>query len=72
MKTYTRDELTDAYARHLKDKFNVDIGMYTGGSDLDLNFEDFDVCIYNTPENQKTDEYYKWTIEDFVSERLEG
>lgn len=71
MKTYTRDELTDAYARHLFDKFGVDCGLWHEGSDLDLNFEDFDMCIRNTPENQKTDEYYKWTIEDFVSERLE-
>lgn len=65
-----KDSLTDAYARHLFDEFGVDCGLYHNGSDLDLNFEDFDECIRNTPKDQLTEDYYKYTIEDFVEERL--
>lgn len=65
-----RSELTDAYARHLYDEFGVDCGLYHDGSDMDLNFEDFDECIRNTPKDQLTDDYYRWAIEDFVEEMM--
>lgn len=65
-KRYEREELTFAYARHLFDEFNVDCGIYHEASDLDLNFEDFDECIRNTPDDQLNTDYYRYTIEDFV------
>lgn len=67
-KRYEREELTFAYARHLFDEFGVDCGLYHEASDLDLNFEDFDECIRNTPEDQSNSDYYRYTIEDFVEE----
>ena len=68
---YERNELTFAYARHLFDTFGVDCGLNHNSSDLDLNFEDFDACIRNTPEDQLTLDYYRYTIEDFVNEYFE-
>lgn len=67
-KRYKRDELINAYARHLFDGFGVDCGLYHDASDMDLNFEDFDECVRNTPKNQLNSEYFKNTIEDFVEE----
>lgn len=71
MKRYDRNELISAYARHLFDTFGVDCGLNHNSSDLDLNFEDFDACIRNTPEDQLTSDYYRYTIEDFVDEYFE-